>query len=67
MSKTNEEIEQIAAQAVDAILEVHRLRTYQKHSGHRLGFIVNWNVPVIKDRSGSPTDYDRIHRLTSRS
>jgi len=67
MSKTKQEIEQIAEQVADAIPEVHRLRTCLKHSGHRPGFIVNGNVPVIKDGTGSPMDDDRIHRLTSRS
>jgi GxxExxY protein len=26
-----------------------QLLTYRKLSGHRLGFLVNWNVPLIKD------------------
>jgi GxxExxY protein len=26
-----------------------QLLTYLKLSGHRLGFLVNWNVPLIKD------------------
>lgn len=34
-----------------AILPIHeaQLLTYLKLSGVRLGFIINWNVPVIKD------------------
>ncbi len=37
--------------SVQAILPVHeaQLLTYLKLSGRRLGFLVNWNVPLIKD------------------
>ena len=37
--------------SVQAILPIHeaQLLTYLKLSGHRLGFLVNWNVPLIKD------------------
>lgn len=37
--------------AVQAILPVHysQLLTYLRLSGHRLGFLINWNVPLLKD------------------
>ena len=37
--------------SVQAIAPIHeaQLLTYLKLSGHRLGFLVNWNVPLIKD------------------
>ena len=37
--------------AVQAIAPIHeaQLLTYLKLSGRRLGFLVNWNVPLIKD------------------
>jgi GxxExxY protein len=37
--------------SVQALLAIHeaQLLTYLKLSGHRLGFLVNWNVPLIKD------------------
>ena len=38
MKKTREEIEQIAEVVVDAMLKARRL-----------GFLVNWNVILIKD------------------
>jgi len=36
---------------VQALLPVHeaQMLTYLKLSGHRLGFLVNWNVPRIRD------------------
>ena len=36
--------------AVQAILPIHhsQLLTYLRLSGHRLGFLINWNVPVLK-------------------
>jgi hypothetical protein len=40
MKKSKEEIEQISRS---------QLLTYLKLSGHRLGFLGNWNVPLIKD------------------
>jgi GxxExxY protein len=41
----------IELKAVETILPVHRaqLLTYLKLSGHRLGLVINFNVPVIKD------------------
>ena len=41
----------IENKSVQAILPIHeaQLLTYLKLSGHRLGFLVNWNVPLIKD------------------
>ena len=41
----------IENKSVQAILPMHeaQLLTYLKLSGHRLGFLVNWNVPLIKD------------------
>jgi GxxExxY protein len=41
----------IENKAVQELLPVHeaQLLTYLKLSGHRLGFLVNWNVPLIKD------------------
>ena len=37
--------------SVQALVPIHeaQLLTYLKLSGHRLGFLVNWNVPLIKD------------------
>lgn len=37
--------------SVQALAPIHeaQLLTYLKLSGHRLGFLVNWNVPLIKD------------------
>jgi GxxExxY protein len=37
--------------AVASLLPVHeaQLITYLKLSGYRLGFLINWNVPLIKD------------------
>jgi GxxExxY protein len=37
--------------AVQALAPIHesQLITYLKLSGKRLGFLVNWNVPLIKD------------------
>jgi GxxExxY protein len=41
----------IENKSVQAIAPIHeaQLLTYLKLSGHRLGFLVNWNVPLIKD------------------
>ena len=41
----------VELKAVEAILPVHQaqLLTYLKLSGHRLGLLVNFNVPLIKD------------------
>jgi GxxExxY protein len=38
-------------ESVQAILPNHeaQLLTYLKLSGHRLGFLLNWNVPLMKD------------------
>lgn len=37
--------------SVQAVAPIHeaQLLTYLRLSGHRLGFLVNWNVPLIKD------------------
>jgi hypothetical protein len=37
--------------SVQALAPIHeaQLLTYLKLSGGRLGFLVNWNVPLIKD------------------
>ncbi|MGA2233437.1 MAG: GxxExxY protein [Tepidisphaeraceae bacterium] len=37
--------------SVQAILPVHeaQILTHLKLSGHKLGFLVNWNVPLIRD------------------
>jgi GxxExxY protein len=37
--------------SVQSLLPIHeaQLLTYLKLSGHRLGFLINWNVPLIKD------------------
>ena len=32
-----------------APIDEAQLLTYLKLSGHKLGFVVNWNVPLIKD------------------
>jgi GxxExxY protein len=41
----------IENKSVQATLPIHeaQLLTDLKLSGHRLGFLVNWNVPLIKD------------------
>jgi GxxExxY protein len=41
----------IENKSVQAIAPIHEAQvlTYLKLSGHRLGFLVNWNVPLIKD------------------
>ena len=41
----------IENKSVQALAPIHeaQLLTYLKLSGHRLGFLVNWNVPLIKD------------------
>ena len=41
-------VENKSAHGVTPIHEA-QLLTYLKLSGHRLGFLVNWNVPLIKD------------------
>ena len=41
-------IENKSVLAMPPIYEA-QLLTYLKLSGHRLGFLVNWNVPLIKD------------------
>ena len=40
----------IENKAVDQLLPVHeaQLLTYLKLSGHSLGFLINWNVPLLK-------------------
>jgi GxxExxY protein len=37
--------------SAQAILLVHeaQILTHLKLSGHKLGFLVNWNVPLIRD------------------
>ena len=37
--------------SVQSILPIHeaQLLTYLKLSGRKMGFLVNWNVPLIKD------------------
>ena len=41
----------VELKAVDALLPVHQaqLLTYLKLAGHRLGLLINFNVPVIKN------------------
>lgn len=41
----------IENKSVQALVSLHeaQLLTYMKLSGCRLGFLVNWNVPLIKD------------------
>ena len=41
----------VELKAVDKVLPVHEAQvlTYLKLSGHRLGLLINFNVPVIKD------------------
>jgi GxxExxY protein len=41
----------IENKSVQTLVPIHeaQLLTYLKLSGHRLGFLVNWNVPLIKD------------------
>ncbi|MEY4613633.1 MAG: hypothetical protein RL179_1606 [Planctomycetota bacterium] len=41
----------IENKSVSSLLPIHeaQLLTYLKLSGFRLGFLVNWNVPLIKD------------------
>jgi len=41
----------IECKAIESLLPVHKaqLLTYLKLSGHRLGFLINFNVPTIKE------------------
>lgn len=41
----------VELKAVDSLLPVHtaQVLTYLKLSGHRLGLLINFNVPLIKD------------------
>ena len=41
----------IENKAVEQILPIHeaQLLTYLKLSDHRLGYLINWNVPLIKN------------------
>ncbi|MCX6349090.1 MAG: GxxExxY protein [Candidatus Aureabacteria bacterium] len=41
----------IENKAVDAIAPIHKaqLLTYMKLTQRKLGFLINWNVPLIKD------------------
>lgn len=41
----------IENKSVQALAPIHeaQLLTYLRLSGHRLGFLVNWNVPIIKN------------------
>jgi len=41
----------VEAKAIEALLPVHQaqLVTYLKLSGHRLGFLMNFNVPLFKN------------------
>lgn len=40
----------VEVKAIDVVLPVHfaQVLTYLKLSGHRLGLLVNFNVPLIK-------------------
>ena len=46
-----EDVIVIENKSVKGILPIHeaQLLTYLKLSGRRLGFLVNWNTPLIKD------------------
>lgn len=46
-----EDILVVELKAVEALLPVHtaQLLTYLKLTGHRLGLLINFNVPLIKD------------------
>jgi len=41
----------IENKSVQEMTPIHeaRLLTYLKLSGHRLAFLVNWNVPLVRD------------------
>ncbi|MBI3694282.1 MAG: GxxExxY protein [Acidobacteria bacterium] len=41
----------VEVKAVEQVLPVHKAQvlTYLKLTGHRLGFIINFNVPLIRD------------------
>lgn len=41
----------VEIKSIDAILEVHHMQllTYLKLSGHKLGLLINFNVPYIKN------------------
>lgn len=41
----------VEVKSVDAILEVHHMQllTYLKLSGHKLGLLINFNVPRLKE------------------
>ena len=59
----------IENKSVQAILPIHeaQLLTYLKLSGHRLGFLVNWNVPLIKDGIKRMVNNERVRPLSWRS
>jgi GxxExxY protein len=42
----------VEIKSVDAILAVHKaqLLSYLKLSGHKIGLLINFNVPLLKDR-----------------
>ena len=46
-----EDLVVVENKAVQTILPVHQaqLLTYLKLTGRRVGFLINWNVPVIKE------------------
>jgi GxxExxY protein len=46
-----EDVVLVENKSVQVLRPIHeaQLLTYLKLSGHRLGFLVNWNVPLIKD------------------
>ena len=41
----------VELKAVEALLPVHKAQvlTYLKLTGHRLGLLINFNVPLIRD------------------
>ena len=41
----------VEIKSIDAILEIHHMQllTYLKLSGHRLGLLINFNVPRVKE------------------
>ena len=51
MPHTGEDLVVIENKTVEQLLSIHtaQLLTYLKLSDHRLGFLLNWNVKLIKN------------------
>jgi GxxExxY protein len=56
----------VELKAVECLLKIHQaqLKTYLKLSGHSLGLLINFNVPLIKDGIERVILTDKIERLS---